>query len=83
MVKKQQWLEDRRREERRQILERRRQERAEVKAGRRTADRRHEQICFVCRSPFEPKSSGEVVCPQCQIDGVRGGTGAYRKKPRF
>ena len=83
MVKKQQWLEDRRREERRQILVRRRQERAETKAGRRKAERRHEQICFVCRSPFEPKSSGEVVCPQCQIEGVRGGTLGNRKKPPF
>ena len=52
-------------------------------ASRRKAERRRTQYCFVCRNPFEPKSSGQVVCSDCQMDGVRGGPGSGRKTSRF
>lgn len=52
-------------------------------ASRRKVERRRTQICFVCRNPFEPKSSGQVICSDCQLDGVRGSAGSGRKISRF
>ena len=83
-------------EERRRILERRRQARRDAADAaadaanpapaakgkdRRTGDRRKSQICFVCRSEFVPKANGQVICAECQLDGVRGSAG--RTKSRF
>ncbi len=83
-------------EERRKILERRRQARLDAADAaahaanpahaakgkdRRSGDRRKSQICFVCRNEFVPKANGQVICAECQLDGVRGSAG--RTKSRF
>ena len=71
---------ERRREDRRQILERRREARAIAKTRRKT-ERRLAQICYICHVSFTPKAAGaELVCPSCQDDGIRGGP---RYRPRF
>lgn len=72
--------EERRREERRKILERRRKARAEAKT-RRKAERRLAQVCFVCHNEFTPTSPGTpLICPTCEGDALRGGA---RFRPRF
>jgi hypothetical protein len=63
-------------EERRKILDRRKKERARAALGlpeKGGADRRKQQICFVCHESFMPSQTGQVVCSQCADDGIRGG----------
>jgi len=74
-------------EARRKVLDRRRKEREAARLApdgdeQRTkkSDRRQQQICFVCHSPFEPSSHGQTICPSCRLDGIRGGTGWPGKK---
>lgn len=50
---------------------------------RRTADRRESQICFVCHGEFVPTASGQTICEQCTLDGVRGGGRSGFRSPRF
>jgi hypothetical protein len=70
-------------EERRKILDRRQKERARAALGlpeERSADRRKQQICYVCHETFMPSCSGQVVCSHCADDGIRGGR---RNRARF
>lgn len=71
-------------EERRKILDRRQKDRARAALGlpeeRNAADRRKQQICYVCHEAFTPSCSGQVVCSHCADDGIRGGR---RHRPRF
>ena len=72
--------EERRRAERRAILERRRQARKEAK-DRRAKERRLEQICYLCHGVFVPKVKGApLICETCEADSLRGGP---RFRPRF
>jgi hypothetical protein len=50
---------------------------------RRDTERRQAQVCFVCHNSFEPQSNGQIICPECQMDGVRGGPRSGRKGARF
>jgi hypothetical protein len=81
-----QWTEEHRRK-----LERRRAEREAQRLApdggsntnderRQKTDRRQTQICFVCRSSFEPTSPGQTICSSCRLDGIRGGSGWPGKK---
>jgi hypothetical protein len=72
--------EERRLEERRQILERRHKERMAAKE-RRANDRRLAQVCYVCHTEFTPKTKdGPLICPACEGDSLRG---SARHRPRF
>jgi hypothetical protein len=72
--------EERRREERRKILERRRAERLAAKT-RRMAERRMSQVCYLCHTEFTPKSKdASPICPTCETDALRGGP---RHRPRY
>ncbi len=76
-------------DEHRRILQRRRAEREAQRLApdgganderRKKNDRRQTQICFVCRSSFEPSSPGQTICSSCRLDGIRGGSSWPSKK---
>jgi hypothetical protein len=50
---------------------------------RRQTERRESLICFVCHGEFVPTASGQTVCAQCTLDGVRGGGRTGWRSPRF